>query len=97
MPEAVRSFLTRPVYEGTASLLIERADPNVVAFKDVSQVDAARDDYYQTQYGILRSRALVRHPLIRALGLVNRRRKRSWHNFYPALCGVYLREFRAEE
>lgn len=61
---AIRTFLTTPVYEGTAQLLIERADPSVLSFKEVSQVDAARDDYYQTQYKLLQSRSLVRRVVL---------------------------------
>ena len=57
---AIRSLLTRPVYEATAQILIERDTPSVLSFKEVAQVDAARDDYYQTQYKLLQSRALVR-------------------------------------
>lgn len=56
----VRTLLTRPVYEGNATVLIERADPNVLTFKEVAQVDSSRDDYYQTQYKLLQSRALAR-------------------------------------
>ncbi len=66
----LRSFLTRPVYEGTAQVLIERADPNVLSFKEVAQIDAARDDYYQTQYKLLQSRSLARRVLV-SMNLLN--------------------------
>jgi capsular exopolysaccharide synthesis family protein len=56
----LRTLLTRPVYEGTAQILIERSDPNVLNFKQVAQEDSARDDYYQTQYKLLQSRSLAR-------------------------------------
>jgi len=56
----LRALLTRPVYEAGVQILIEREQPNVLAFKEVAQVDAERDDYYQTQYKLLRSRALAR-------------------------------------
>ena len=59
----LRSLLTRPVYEATAQILIERDTPSVLSFKEVAQVDAARDDYYQTQYKLLQSRALVRRVI----------------------------------
>ena len=36
----LRTLLTRPVYEGTAQILIERADPSVLNFKEVAQVDS---------------------------------------------------------
>jgi succinoglycan biosynthesis transport protein ExoP len=65
----LRSLLTRPVYEATAQILIERDTPSVLSFKEVAQVDAARDDYYQTQYKLLQSRALVRR-VIESLNLL---------------------------
>jgi uncharacterized protein involved in exopolysaccharide biosynthesis len=55
----LHTLLTRPVYEATAEILIERTDPAVLNFQEVSQVDAARDDYYQTQYRLLQSRSLA--------------------------------------
>jgi len=59
----LRSLLTRPVYEASSQILIERDTPNVLTFKEVAQVDAARDDYYQTQYKLLQSRALARRVI----------------------------------
>ncbi|HET8647447.1 MAG TPA: GNVR domain-containing protein, partial [Vicinamibacteria bacterium] len=56
-------LLVRPEYRATTQILIERENPNVLAFKEVAQVDAARDDYYQTQYTLLRSRLLARRVI----------------------------------
>src|SRR5713101_9491537 len=56
----IRTLLTRPVYMATAQILIEREKSNVLSFKDVTEVDAAKDDYYQTQYRLLQSRSLAR-------------------------------------
>lgn len=61
---AIRTVLTRPVYQASAQLLIEREAPNVVTFKEVAQADAGRDDYYQTQYKLLQSRALAREVIL---------------------------------
>src|SRR5687767_13177429 len=61
----LRAVLVRPVYKATAQILIERDTPSVLSFKEVSQVDAARDDYYQTQYKLLESRALARRVIER--------------------------------
>jgi capsular exopolysaccharide synthesis family protein len=66
----LRALLTRPVYEGTAQILIERSDPNVLNFKQVAQEDSSRDDYYQTQYKLLQSRSLARR-VIEQLDLLN--------------------------
>lgn len=59
----VRTFLARPVYQASAQILIERENPNVLTFKEVAEVDAARDDYYQTQYKLLQSRVLARRVI----------------------------------
>lgn len=47
------------VYKATATVLIERENPNVVDFKEVMAFDASTSDYYQTQYQILQSRSLI--------------------------------------
>jgi capsular exopolysaccharide synthesis family protein len=59
---ALRTFLTRPVFEGTAQILIEKSDPNVLSFKGVTEEKGGWgiDDYYQTQYKLLQSRSLAR-------------------------------------
>jgi polysaccharide biosynthesis transport protein len=56
----VRTLLTRPIYQASAQILIARETPSVLTFKEVTQVDSARDDYYQTQYKLLQSRVLAR-------------------------------------
>jgi succinoglycan biosynthesis transport protein ExoP len=66
----VKTLLTQPVYEGVTSVLIERADPNVLSFKEVQQAEAGRDDYYQTQYKLLQSRSLARRT-IETMNLLN--------------------------
>jgi capsular exopolysaccharide synthesis family protein len=65
----VRTALTRPVYRAEAQILIERENPNVLTFKEVASVDSERDDYYQTQYKLLQSRALAR-KVIEEMGLL---------------------------
>ena len=66
----VYTFTATPVYEARTRLLIEIADPNVVAFKKVIEEGQGNPDYYQTQYNILQSRALARRT-IESLGLWN--------------------------
>jgi succinoglycan biosynthesis transport protein ExoP len=65
----IRTLLTRPVYMAAAQILIEPENPNVLTFKDVTAVDAAREDYYQTQYRLLQSRSLARR-LVEGLNLL---------------------------
>jgi polysaccharide biosynthesis transport protein len=69
---ALRAFLTRPVYEATAQLLIEKEDPSVLSFKQVTEAKSGWgiDDYYQTQYKLLQSRSLARR-VIEQLNLLN--------------------------
>jgi polysaccharide biosynthesis transport protein len=68
----LRVLLISPVYQATTQLLIERESPNVLAIKQVAQVDAERDDYYQTQYKLIESRELARR-VIQKLKLLGER------------------------
>ena len=69
---ATRSFLTKPVYQATAQILIEKQEPNVLNFQGVTDQKAGFgiDDYYQTQYKLLQSRSLAR-SVIQQLNLLN--------------------------
>ncbi len=66
---AVRTFMEKNVYRATVQILIEPASPNVLTFKDVSDANAARYDYYQTQYKLLQSRTLA-HRVVESLDLL---------------------------
>ena len=57
---ALYTFTAVRVYEGTAQILIERVNPNVVSFQQVLEQNELSDDYYETQYRILQSRTLAR-------------------------------------
>ena len=64
----VYAFTATPIYEGRVQLLIESNDPNVVDFKQVTgdgmnANQLARQDYYQTQYKLLHSRAVAKRTL----------------------------------
>ena len=65
---AVLSFKMEPIYRSTVQILIEKENPNVVSFKEVLELDTRDDDYYQTQYKILKSRSLGK-SVIDALAL----------------------------
>jgi capsular exopolysaccharide synthesis family protein len=60
---AIYTFSTTPVFEGRVQLLLEPENPNVVSFKEVIEQDKATNEYYQTQYTILKSRALARRTI----------------------------------
>ncbi len=53
---------TRPMYQATTQLLIERDTPNLVPFEDLITTGGAAT-YYQTQYRILQSRSLARRVI----------------------------------
>jgi uncharacterized protein involved in exopolysaccharide biosynthesis len=54
----VWTFTQTPVYEAVATVLIEPEPPKVLNIQDVTAV-APGQDYYQTQYLIMRSRAVA--------------------------------------
>ena len=59
----ILTFRQTPVYEATAQILIEKEAPNIVNFKEVLELDSVDQEYYQTQYRILKSRTLVKEVL----------------------------------
>ena len=59
----IGSFIVTPIYRATTVLQIERQSPDVLTFRDLSQVDyswAAYSDFYETQYKIISSTAVAR-------------------------------------
>lgn len=56
------SFLMKPIYKSTAVVRIDKENPNVLAFKDV-QLVTPDEDYYATQYKILKSRSLAKKTI----------------------------------
>lgn len=60
---AAYTFTTTPIFEAKTRLLIESDERNVVSFEQVVDENAARPDYYQTQFNILQSRALARKTM----------------------------------
>jgi capsular exopolysaccharide synthesis family protein len=57
---AIGTFTMRPIYRGTATILINKENPQIVNFKEVFTVNTMDLDYYQTQYKILESRTLAK-------------------------------------
>ncbi|MDD5670939.1 MAG: polysaccharide biosynthesis tyrosine autokinase [Candidatus Omnitrophica bacterium] len=53
------TFREKVVYRATATIMIEKENPNIVDFKEVMAFDASTTDYYQTQYQMLESRSLI--------------------------------------
>jgi capsular exopolysaccharide synthesis family protein len=52
-----------PIYQATASIQIDKENPNILSFKDVYQIETATDDTLRTQYEILKSRLLARRVI----------------------------------
>src|SRR2546425_3628847 len=58
------SFLQRPIYTATTRLQIEQNTPKILPFQDVmSSVPDYRNDFYQTQYGLIQSRRVAREAI----------------------------------
>jgi polysaccharide biosynthesis transport protein len=55
----IYSYTTRPLYQATASIQIDRGAPNVLNAREVVDMGQAGLDYYQTQCQILRGRTLA--------------------------------------
>jgi succinoglycan biosynthesis transport protein ExoP len=60
---AVATFTMKPIYRGTASLQINKENPQVMDFKEIFSVNMWDLDYYQTQYKILESRTLAKRVI----------------------------------
>jgi uncharacterized protein involved in exopolysaccharide biosynthesis len=58
------NYTARPLYQATAQLLIEPQPPNVLPGRE-SAAEALGADFYQTQYELLRGRALVERVIER--------------------------------
>jgi len=67
----IATFRQTPVYQATARILIEKETPNVVSFKEILEMDTSAQDYYKTQYMILKSRSLGK-KMLEKLGLLER-------------------------
>src|SRR5258708_7739527 len=60
---AVLTLTETPLYEARTQILIEKESSNVISFKEAFEQNQIADDYYQTQYKILQSRALAKRAL----------------------------------
>ena len=59
-----------PLYKATSSLLIESEETNVVSIEQVYGLDASKQEYFETQYEILRSRHIA-EKVVDKLDLAN--------------------------
>jgi capsular exopolysaccharide synthesis family protein len=66
---AAVTLLTRPVYTAEATLQIDRETEKVVSRDEATPQDNFGEEFYETQYGLLRSRALA-EKVAQNLGLL---------------------------
>ncbi len=59
----IGTFMMKPQYKSTVSIKIDKENPNILSFKDVYAVERPEEDYYQTQYKILKSRNLAKRVI----------------------------------
>lgn len=62
---AIYSLTMTPIYQATAQLMIEKANPNILSTQELVAIDTSGTDFYQTQYQILESRSLAREVIKR--------------------------------
>jgi polysaccharide biosynthesis transport protein len=67
----VWAFRQTPIYEAAATVLIEPEAPRFINIQDVSPVGSPTQDYYQTQYQLIKSRPIA-DRVIEALNLQQR-------------------------
>jgi len=55
----VYNYATRPLFQATAQILIDRDSPNVLPTKEILDANQGAADYFQTQFELLRGRMLA--------------------------------------
>lgn len=63
-------FLVPPVYRATATLLIENEQNNIIQIEELYGLDSSDQDYFQTQFEMLKSRDLAK-KVVEKLNLVD--------------------------
>jgi capsular exopolysaccharide synthesis family protein len=59
----IYTFKQTPMYQATASVQIDKENPNILSFKDVYQIETADDDTLRTQFEVLKSRGVARRVI----------------------------------
>src|SRR3990172_8328851 len=59
------NYTTRPVYQATTQILIDRDTPDVLPNKELVEFEQGGMDYYQTQYQLLKGRTLAERAVER--------------------------------
>ena len=80
----IYTFTMTPVYRSSATILIEKENPNILDIKELYTIDSTAQDFYQTQYRILESRFIAKR-VIEGLGLGQSREFKSGGGLLGAL------------
>ena len=78
------TFSLTPIYQATTTLLIQQEENKVLSIEEMYGVDMQTQDYYNTQYEVLKSRSIA-EKVVPKLGLVNNPlfnaslRDKPWH------------------
>ena len=59
----IGTFMMKPQYKSTVVMKIDKENPNLLTFKDVYAVERPEEDYYQTQFKVLKSRNLAKRVI----------------------------------
>lgn len=91
------SLKQTPIYEATTSLLIERKSPQVISVKEVTPMgaenSAAYKEYYETQYKLIKSRAVL-SKVAKSLGYeVNKFSEESSSNQAANVFGLKAKKY----
>jgi uncharacterized protein involved in exopolysaccharide biosynthesis len=57
------TLLQTPIYEGSVKVLIDREPPRVVNIQEVQPLETTSQDYYQTQYELIKSRPVIERAI----------------------------------
>ncbi len=80
---ALKTFTATPIYQATIQILIERQPPRVLDTQTQPTYDYYGEEFYQTQYKLLESRALAKRVADK-LNLRNRPPYSQWFTQLPA-------------
>ncbi|MEW6002611.1 MAG: polysaccharide biosynthesis tyrosine autokinase [Nitrospirota bacterium] len=59
----IGTFMKVPIYRATVAVKIDKENPQVLKFQDIYGIERVEEDYYQTQYKILKSRNLAKRVI----------------------------------
>src|SRR3989440_1960239 len=71
------SYFSKPLYRSTATIQIERENPNQLTIEDLFGIESSDQEFLQTQYVLLKSRGLAGR-------VIEDQKLLSDPDFYPA-------------